>query len=384
MTDVLEIPLTRSDQSGRWQASVRVVDASADASPTGADWEARRAELGDRYGGFRSAPLVRVVTTRRGRILLVGSWLVWLVDGELELIASVTSFSAEDEEWRRITPDADLSSDLAIMPFDTVHALRDDDPQGLLSTVAKATAEESRNEVSIVRSIRYGLESRVRASLTPDSTESPSRALPALIGLRLAVSQARDETRECIREGFMLWRDDDEAYQRYRRHRDSTIINPHAPADIATRPWIRVHDAGVRQCEMMDDFLGEEIQFLAGMLDSAGTMAMVREAEASDTLNKLASAVALGLGLPSLVLAYYGADSLFDLSGRATVASVALLLLPAIAAVAIVRDHLPGDSRRAKTLTGVGAILALLVLLLLVVTFTHLGVPDPIGDSLPR
>ena len=83
MTDVLEIPLTRSDQSGRWQASVRVVDASADASPSGADWEARRAELGDRYGGFRSAPLVRVVTTRRGRILLVGSWLVWLVDGEL-------------------------------------------------------------------------------------------------------------------------------------------------------------------------------------------------------------------------------------------------------------------------------------------------------------
>lgn len=69
--------------------------------------------------------------------------------------------------------------------------------------------------------------------------------------------------------------------------------------DIRTRPWIGTHGAGIRQCEAMNEYLGEEIQFLAGMLESAGTMAMVREAEAADTLNKVASAVALGLGLPS-------------------------------------------------------------------------------------
>jgi hypothetical protein len=374
---VLELPLLRANEPSSLRARVTVVDASADDLEMNEAWQARRVALSDRYGGFRCAPLVRVVSPEGGRLLLVGTWLIWLVDGVVELVASVSSFSSESDEWQTISPAPELLKELAIVPFDAVHSLVDDDPQRLLTTLAKAAAEESRNAVSSVRLIRYGLESRVRASLSADSDESPSRALPALIGLRIAVSQARDRTRECIREGFMLWRDDDEAYQRYRRHRDASIINPHAPADIATRPWIRTHDAGIRQCEAMNDYFGEEIQCLAGMLDSVGTMAMAREAEAADTLNKIASAVALGLGLPSLVLAYYGADSLFDLSRGATAASVALLLLPAVIAVILVRDHLPGESRRAQTATGIGAIFGLLALLLMVVVFTHIGVPEP-------
>lgn len=49
-----------------------------------------------------------------------------------------------------------------------------------------------------------------------------------------------------------------------------------------------------------------------------------------------------------------------------------MLLLPAVVAVMLVRDHLPGESRRAQTRTGFGAILGLLALILMVVVFTHI------------
>lgn len=382
MHTVLELPLRRATGSSPLHARVTLVDASSTEITTeeltGDDvWHTRRALLGDRYGGFRCAPLLTIAATERGRLLLVGTWLLWLVDGEVEVTAFVTSFSSEEDDWEQVSPDPEVLDNLAIAPFVAPHSLADDDPQRLLTTLAKAASEESRNTVSTIRHIRYGLETRVRAALSHDNVESPSRALPALIGLRIALGRAQDQTRECIREGLALWRDDDEAYHRYRQHRDASILTGHAPADSGTRPWMRTHDAGIRQCEAMDEYLGEEIRLLAGMLDSAGTMAMVREAEAADTLNKVASAVALGLGLPSLVLAYYGADSLFNLSRSATAASVALLLLPAIVAVMIVRDHLPGDSRRKKTVAGIGAIVGLLALLLMVVVFTHMGFPEP-------
>jgi hypothetical protein len=373
---VLEIPVQVSGGPESTAARVRLVEAVADEGATGEEWAAVRADLAGRYGGFRRAPLVRVVDSDRGRLLLVGAWMVWLVDGELELVASVTSCYVESEEWQRVAVDDELGPQIELVPFRPRYSLPDADPQRLLATVAKALAEESRGTIAPLRSIRYGLEERVRASLGDDGDESPSQALPALIGLRLAVSQARDEVRECIREGFMVWRDDDEAHHRYRRHRDATILSEHLPADVTTRPWMRTHDAGIRQCEAMSDHLGEEIEFLSGMLDSAGTMATVREAEAADTLNKVASAVALGLGLPSLVIAYYGADRLFDLSVRATAASIALLLFPAMVAALIVRDHLPGSTRRVRNVVAALAIVALLVLLLLVVAFTKLGVPE--------
>jgi hypothetical protein len=50
---------------------------------------------------------------------------------------------------------------------------------------------------------------------------------------------------------------------------------------------------------------------------------------------------------------------------------------PDVDAVMVVRDYLPGESRRAKTVAGTGAIVGLLALLIMVVVFTHMGFPEP-------
>lgn len=135
-----------------------------------------------------------------------------------------------------------------------------------------------------------------------------------LFELSIVTNRARDEARAAAREGFWLWLTDIEAYQRHRSTLDPTLLNGHQPADLDTRPWMRTHDAGVRHCLAMDQQLSDEAALIAGMLDAASTVAVARESESQETLNALMAVAALGLGIPALVLAYYGADRLLPLN----------------------------------------------------------------------
>jgi hypothetical protein len=161
-------------------------------------------------------------------------------------------------------------------------------------------------------------------------------------------------------------RADSSAYHGYRRSRDLTLINEQPPADVTTRPWMRAHDAAIRQCEAMAELLGEEVQALTQMVQSAGVMAQIHDAESADTLNKVASAAAVGIGLPSLGLAYYGADKLFALDLTGAVAVLAVILVPTL--LAVPASMVVSRGRTRHTTVGMGVLIGCLLLCLILPT----------------
>jgi hypothetical protein len=297
--------------------------------------------------------------------VLVGRWHIWLEGERILVDAVIERVADEGSGWQRTCA---RSAELAQVrvPFRPRPISDLADRQGLLTSLAKEASERSRDEVAVVRSLRLDLEERVAASMGSVGGESPSKTLPLLVSLSIAVTQARHEARDAVREGLWLWRDDSAAYHGYRRSRDMTLINEQPPADVATRPWMRAHDAAIRQCEAMAELLGEEVQALTQMVQSAGVMAQIHDAESADTLNKVASAAAVGIGLPSLGLAYYGADKLFALDLSGAVAVLAVILVPTL--LAVPASMVVSRGRTRHTTVGMGVLVGCLLLCLILPT----------------
>ena len=355
---------------------VVIIDVVEDGRTASAAREDRQAVLG-REAGFRSAPLLSVTGERPHRKVMVGRWHLWLDGGGILVEAVIERAADEDSGWRRICARSAESTEVLHAPFQMRSTSELVDRQTLLTALAKEAAEQSRNAVALLRTLRLNLEEAIAISFGSSDGESPAKTLPPLINLSISVAHARHEARDAVREGLWLWRDDSAAYQGYRRSRDLTLINAHPPANASTRPWMRTHDAAVRQCEAMAELLGEEAQALSQMVQSAGAMAQIHDAESADTLNKVAGAAAVGIGLPSLALAYYGADKLFALDLNGTAAVLGVILIPTLVAVAA--SMLLSNSRGRHATAGMALLVACLLLCLILPTIVskalHLAGP---------
>ncbi len=320
----------------------------------------------DSATGFRSAPLLMVVGEGTHRKVLLGRWHMWL-DGERVLVdAAIERIADESSGWERADATTSTLTELLRVPFEPRLKADLTARHELLASLAKEAAEQSRNGVAQVRSLRLELEERVAASLGSAQGESPSRTVPLLINLGIAMTQARHAAREAVREGLWLWSDDATAYHDYRRGRDITLANWHPPVDAITRPWMGTHDAAIRHCESMAELLGEEVHALTQMVQAAGAMAQIHDAESADTLNKVASAAAVGIGLPSLGLAYYGADRLFVLNPSGIVVVLGVILIPTV--FAIVASMVVGRGSKRYTAVGMGVLVSCLLLCLILPT----------------
>jgi hypothetical protein len=344
---------------------VEVIDVAQRGQTARLARGARAAALGD-AAGFRSAPLLVVAGSQPHRKVLVGRWHIWLHCDRILIDAVIELMADEGSKWQRASMRSEELAGVMHTQFQprAIHHLADQ--QQLLTSLAKEASEQSRETVAVLRSMRLDLHDRVAASMGSDDGESPSTTIPLLISLGIAVTQAQHEARDAIREGLWLWRDDSAAYHAYRRSRDKTIINEHHPADANTRTWMRTHDAAIRQCEAMSELLGEEIQALTHTVQSAGVMAQIRDAESADTLNKVAGAAAVGIGLPSLGLAYYGADKLLALDMIGVVAVLAVIVVPTLLAVAA--SMIVSRGRREYAASGIGVLIGCLLLCLILPT----------------
>jgi hypothetical protein len=314
---------------------------------------------------FRATPLLRVLGTAPQRLIVVGQLRLSVSATESVIEVGVESVWSEEHAWQ-VKDQPDLIGSLAPSLMPTAHVFPATDEQSIVTTMAKAAAEASRNAVADLRDIRYEVESALASHLRRDGEGSVLPILSTLLELSIVTNRARDQARAAAREGFWLWLTDDEAYQRHRTKLDPTLLNGHQPADLHTRPWMRTHDAGVRQCLAMDRQLSEEAAFIAGMLYEASTVAAARESEAQETFNALTAVAALGLGIPALVLAYYGADRLLPLDDWRRAGAMLPIALAAVAAGLVAQRRLPARHvNRRQKLQVVLAVASLIVLLAL-------------------
>lgn len=231
---------------------------------------------------------------------------------------------------------------------------------------AKALAEMSRNSVAQVREIRYALEHRLAVfSGKGHQTSSNTPIVASLLELNIICGRAADQAREAVREGLWLHLSDSVAYHSYRRLQDPSIINDAAVATPSTRTWMRLHDAAIRQCLEMRKQLDAESATTRALMAAAASISNSREADAQSSFNTLAAVASLGLGIPALVLALYGADRLLPLNTE----SKQLAFIPVAAGlffaalIAIWRAP-KGKSSRVWIFAAIGIILILLSLLI--------------------
>lgn len=240
-----------------------------------------------------------------------------------------------------------------------------DDGQLRIAGHAKALAELSRNSVADVREIRYGLEHQLaRFSSKAHPTSSNTPIVASLLELNIICGRAADQAREAIREGLWLHLSDSPAYHAYRRLQDPSIISEAAAATASTRPWMRLHDAAVRQCLEMRKQLDAESNSARNLMAAAASVSSSREADAQAAFTTLAAVASFGLGIPALVLALYGADRILPLdSGPRQMAFLPVAAGFLLAAVIAVWRAPKGKSSWRWVSAAVGVILFLLTLL---------------------
>ena len=275
----------------------------------------------------RVAPLLYVAGVKGKRLVLVGHSLV-VVQGHRNAAVECFVTNAWEEgtaegEFRRLDFDVARDSDAAknaISEFEERLPAWPDiaspfDPEMHAARHAKALAELSRNSVTSVREIRYDLEHRLANFSNKSLAISSSTPIVAsLLELSIICGRAADEAREAVREGLWLHLSDTKAYHSYRRLQDPSIINEAEPATPATRSWMRLHDAAVRQCMEMRKQLDAEAGSARNLMAAAASVSNSREADSQAAFNTLAAVASLGLGIPALVLALYGADRLLPLN----------------------------------------------------------------------
>lgn len=341
-----------------------------------------RAEAGHSGGAggpsiLRVVPLLRVSGPKRKRVVLVGHSRLVIQDIDRVAVESFVTNAwvegADEGEFARVeintaaantrvtAATAEFERELPDWP-DTASA---EDRQMHVAKHAKALAELSRNAVASVREIRYDLEHRLaHFSSKGHPTTSNTPIVASLLELNIICGRAADEAREAVREGLWLHLSDSEAYHSYRRLQDPSIINNAAVATAATRSWMRLHDACVRQCLEMRKQLDAESGSARDLMAAAASVSNSREADSQSAFNTLAAVASLGLGIPALVLALYGADRLLPLNTEprqlAFIPVAAGLLFAAI--IAIWRAP-KGKSSRIWIVGAIGIIIVLLSLL---------------------
>lgn len=343
------------------------VDADLRVGKQGGLNDGSEAEAAADVPAFRAVPLLRVVGEPGARTVVVGQARV-AVGRSVSVKVAVQASWREDGGWAPV-PLAEVPADALLSALQSPgHAVPAPgrtygSRQRAAAVVAKALAEGSRNAVADLRAVRYGLEQRLAEDLRTKSRRTG--LLSQIVEIALAVNRARDQAREAAREGLWLWLTDDEAYQQHRKAMDPTLVTTRGAADAATRPWMPMHDAGVRQCTGMEALLGEEARLLYDLLGGASTVEASREADAQETLNQLLTAAGVGLGLPALLLTLYGVEGLTPVQGFRGFLAVVF-----IAAVTLVAATLPSVlmtrsrriSRRIAIAAAGGGLVALLVL----------------------
>lgn len=281
---------------------------------------------------FRAVPLLRVLGEDGSRTIVVGQLHV-KVGPAVELEVHVQGTWSEPRDWAPGSPDLVSAEQLAASlarPGHDVPAPGEtaESHQHTAALIAKAVAEGSRNSVADLRSVRYELESRLARDLRTGHRRTG--LLAQIVELALAVNRARDQAREAAREGMWLWCTDDHAYQSYRKAQDAALISDSAPAHAQTRPWMGTHDAGVRQCSGMDALLAEEAALLYGLLGGASTVEASREADAQEGLNQLLTVAGVGLGLPALLLTFYGVQGLTPPNNSQRIKTIAFIAVTTV------------------------------------------------------
>ncbi|MFC0315109.1 hypothetical protein ACFQNE_08535 [Gordonia phosphorivorans] len=204
---------------------------------------------------------------------------------------------------------------------------------------AKAIAEASRNTAARLREFRYHWENALAEESEGSATERHTSIVASILKLHIIGGRAFDIAETAVREGLYVYLDDSDAYSAYRRLRNPNLLVDVESATPRTRPWMRLHDAAVRQCENLALTMRRESEALMNLLNGASSTAESREADAQTRLNQLVALLSIGLGVPALVLALYGAQVLLPLENWrqwVAFAPVALSLLVA-AVLAIIR-----------------------------------------------
>jgi uncharacterized membrane protein YidH (DUF202 family) len=351
------------------------------------DEYARLAGVG---GSYRACPLMRVLRSMsssapKADCIVVGRARVRVRPGDTEVFPPTITLSLDgvwtrsdaDPRWRHRRPEDWAQGDQRQRLLDAIAepALRVPSLAGdVVSTgIAKGIAEGSRNAMSAVRDVRYELEAALTSGLDPGQREGI--AAPALevilvnlIELRRAISRVRDFAREGVRTVLASHGTNQAAYYAYRVFRDPTRIIEEGDRlteeEMLRLRWISTLDAGVRHCERLDEGLKDEVEVISGLLSASATIASAHEAQAQGEFNAVAGAVAVGFGLPALVLALYGIDQnpspFKDLHGLLLFAPVALALVLAMAVWLRTAPSAPTSSHR--TLIAVCIMAAILLL----------------------
>ncbi|MUK01313.1 hypothetical protein GM708_04840 [Vibrio cholerae] len=236
----------------------------------------------------------------------------------------------------------------------------------IAASFAKQICERSRDSIPQLREIRYGLENRLAVHSASDSgSDEHTSIVASLLQLNIILGRTADQAREAVREGLWVYVSDDEAYHSYRRLRDPSIISEFSPATAALRTWMRLHDAAVRQCEELRKQADAEAGSIRALLASASSISNAWEAEAQSRFNVLIAVISVGLGVPALVLALYGAELLLPLN----TAPRQLAFLPVAAGlmVAALIAILKAPRGRHRSIWRLGAGVIVIVLVLLVV-----------------
>jgi hypothetical protein len=312
-------------------------------------------------GAYRVVPLLRVLGDPGDRVVAVGYVTVEVPGvGPPVLRVLLVGAVSERDGWHE---DADPGLTAAALARGFVHpghVVDDPDPQVRVAVLAKALAEGTRNAVHDVREIRYELERAMARALHGPGSLKP--VVASFYELAVVVNRARDVVRESIRGGLWLWVTDDDAYHRYRRAVDGALLKDVEPATAQTRPWMSVHDAGMRQCAAAESLLGEESRTIYDLLAGASTFSVARDAEAQEHLNVIATVAAIGLGLPALLLTLYSTDRLLPLTSRATLIAFVPILLTGLIAVAAATQR---SASLIRTPTRLALAITALVLILL-------------------
>jgi hypothetical protein len=323
-----------------------------------------------RGAAFRTAPLLAILDTGAGRLMVIGQCQVtvaphrapvlrvlaqglWLASGSIEAPRGRRRrrgrgtgwLRTTDQGWRMI-PEFDRLPGL-LVPWlaDNPHEIPAD-AEGSATVIAKAIAESSRNEVYTIRAVRYELERVIGANLRRARTQELESVLADVVELTVAVSRARDEATEAGRGGLSSWRSDLAAYHAQRRLQDPTLPRRPGARRARRRSWFAILDAGVRQCAAMDRLLTEEAALLHQLLDAAASVSVARDAQAQETFTLVATVGGVLIGVPALIIALYGATPVLPIS-----TSNLVVLVPVAAAglvAALLAAFLPGRERVGK------------------------------------
>lgn len=328
----------------------------------------------------RVAPLLHVSDLRGRRTVAVGHvTLVVPEDGGVAFDVAADSLWVHDDEtgafdelpWERADHlVAEIGALLADVPATAPADQR-------VAACAKTVCESSRNAVADLREFRYELElALARNSLDATGAGRQVKVVAALLQLDIIAGRAADQAREAVREGLWLYVDDDDAYHAHRSLHDPSLasVRPSEQTSLS-RPWMRVHDAAVRQCTEMGRQLEQEHLAVSSLLAAASSISGAREAEAQGRFNVMVGVVSICLGVPALVLGLYGADSVVPFESWRQVWAFLPIAVVLLGSLAIATFSPAGSPvRQGRWLVGS---LVLLVLTLLV--FAGLVVPAADG-----